>query len=113
MATPAAEAMRRILLNGNVHGARHRTSVAGGGERPLDIEGPGDRGWKRPKDDELLAVDEALTELPPCTTRARRNWVKAPLFRGPDHWEETAQTLDISVAHGQTLVDLQPAGVAA
>ncbi len=86
----AAEAMRRILIE---NARRKRAARHGGGQKPLDIEQieiacPA-------KDDEMLAVDEALE------TFARQDQEKAELvklryFVGFTV-EETAQILRISV----------------
>ena len=88
--TAASEAMRRILIQ---NARRKRAARRGGGQKPLDTEGfeiaaPA-------KEDELLAVDEALEQF------ARQDPQKAELvklryFVGFTV-EETAEILGISV----------------
>ena len=85
----AAEAMRRILIN-NVR--RRRARRHGGGQRRLDIdelELPG-----AAKDDEMLAVDEALEQLA-AHDPVKAELVKLRYFAGLNN-AEAAAVLEVS-----------------
>ncbi len=88
--TAASEAMRRILIE---NARRKRAARHGGGQRPLDIEQveiacP-------TKDDELLAVDEALDRFA-AEDSQKAELVKLRYFVGFSV-EEAAEVLGISV----------------
>jgi RNA polymerase sigma factor (TIGR02999 family) len=87
----AAEAMRRILIDR----ARQRATAKHGGRRQrLDLDQLAlDDGTDRAHDD-LLALDEALTELEQHDPRAAR-LVKLRFFAGRQH-QEAAAALGIS-----------------
>jgi RNA polymerase sigma factor (TIGR02999 family) len=85
----AAEAMRRILIDR----ARQRAALkrGGGGHRlDLDVNEPADRG----RSDELLALDEALTELERHDATAAR-LVKLRYFAGLTH-QQAAEALGLT-----------------
>jgi RNA polymerase sigma factor (TIGR02999 family) len=89
--TAAAEAMRRILIE---NARRKRAACHGSGQRPLNIESidiacPA-------KDEELLAVDEALEKLA-LEDQPKAELVKLRYFVGFT-LEEAAQILGISLA---------------
>ena len=85
----AAEAMRRILID---RARRKATTKRGGGLRRIDIEpvSAADDG----RDAELLALDDALTELERHDPQAAR-LVKLRYFAGLSH-QQAAQALGVS-----------------
>ena len=85
----AAEAMRRILID---RAGRKATTKRGGGLRRIDIEqvSTADDG----REPELLALDEALTELERHDPQAAR-LVKLRYFAGLSH-QQAAQALGVS-----------------
>ncbi len=88
--TAASEAMRRILIE---NARRKRAARHGHGQKPLDIEAM-DIACPA-KDDELLAVDEALERLA-LQDKEKAELVKLRYFVGFT-WEEAAEILSISV----------------
>jgi RNA polymerase sigma factor (TIGR02999 family) len=85
----AAEAMRRILIN---NARKRRAMRHGGGQQRLDIQDleiPGAR-----KDDEMLAVDEALEKFA-AHDPVKAQLVKLKYFAGMNN-EEAAALLGIS-----------------
>ena len=88
--TAASEAMRRILIE---NARRKRAACHGGGQKPLNIE---DIDIACPtKDEEMLAVDEALERLA-AEDRPKAELVKLRYFVGFSV-EEAAEVLGISV----------------
>jgi RNA polymerase sigma factor (TIGR02999 family) len=86
----AAEAMRRILID---NARRKRAQKHGGGQQRLDIQDV-DIAAKA-KDDELLAVHEALDKFA-AQDKEKAELVKLRYFAGLS-FEEVAAVLDISV----------------
>jgi RNA polymerase sigma factor (TIGR02999 family) len=87
----AAEAMRRILIE---NARRKQSERNGGGRRRLDLDAvnPG----TKPRDEELLALDEALARLEERWPE-KANLVKLRYFAGMTI-PEAAQAMDISHA---------------
>jgi RNA polymerase sigma factor (TIGR02999 family) len=88
----AAEAMRRILIDG----ARHKRSLKGGGDhRRVDLAGV-EPAIEPPDGIDVLALDEALVKLQ-AKDKRKADLVKLRFFAGLTH-EEAADTLGISVS---------------
>ena len=86
----AAEAMRRILID---NARRKRALCHGGGQQRLDIEEANLAAGM--KDDELLALDEALDKFA-AREREKAELVKLRYFAGLS-FEEAAEVLGVSV----------------
>jgi RNA polymerase sigma factor (TIGR02999 family) len=86
----AAEAMRRILID---NARRKRAQKHGGGQQRLDIADLDLAGEE--KDDELLAVHEALDKFA-AQDKEKAELVKLRYFAGLS-FEEVAEVLNISV----------------
>ena len=87
----AAEAMRRILID---NARRKRAQKHGGGQQRLDIADLDLAGAS--KDDELLAVHEALLDQFAAQDKEKAELVKLRYFAGLS-FEEVADVLNISV----------------
>jgi RNA polymerase sigma factor (TIGR02999 family) len=85
----AAEAMRRILIN---NARKRRAPLHGGGQQRLDIQEIELAGAK--KDDEMLAVDEALEKFA-LHDPVKAELVKLKYFAGLNN-EEAAAVLGVS-----------------
>lgn len=86
----AARAMRRILVN---HAEARRAARRGGGAVHVALDGHVDAAATQ-RDDELLALDEALTRLAAFNERGAR--VVEYHFFGGLTWEEIAETMELS-----------------
>ncbi|MCU0622096.1 MAG: sigma-70 family RNA polymerase sigma factor [Gemmatimonadales bacterium] len=86
----AARAMRRILVN---HAEARRTARRGGGAVHVALDDGVDAAAAQ-RDDELLALDEALTRLATFNERGAR--VVEYHFFGGLTWEEIAETMELS-----------------
>ena len=86
----AAEAMRRILID---NARRKRALCHGGGQQRLDIEEANLAAGM--KDDELLALDEALDKFA-AHQREKAELVKLRYFAGLS-FEEAAEILGVSI----------------
>jgi RNA polymerase sigma factor (TIGR02999 family) len=97
----AAEAMRRILIE---NARRKRAQRHGGDQVKLDLQhvevaAPAE-------DDELLALDEALTRFAE-RDKQKAELVEAPLFRWPHQRRGSRAARNIH-SHGRSLVEFQP-----
>jgi RNA polymerase sigma factor (TIGR02999 family) len=87
----AAQAMRRILVD---HARRRHSNKRNGGEAPVTLDAVEDIVATPVPDEEMLALDAALEQLP-SFDRRQANVVELRFFGGLSI-EETAQVMDLS-----------------
>ena len=86
----AAEIMRRIMID---HARRHQYQKRGGGARRVSLEEASELGHADERSAELIALDEALSELAEFDARKAR--VVELRFFGGLSVEETAEVLGV------------------